>query len=39
MDKSTFDTGCKIRSQVLGKEHVENAFNPADEFTAPLQEW
>jgi 4-carboxymuconolactone decarboxylase len=38
MDKTTFDTGYEIRSQVLGKEHVENAFNTADEFTAPLQE-
>jgi alkylhydroperoxidase/carboxymuconolactone decarboxylase family protein YurZ len=38
LEKTTFDTGYEIRSRVLGKEHVENAFNTADEFTAPLQE-
>ena len=38
MDKKTFDRGRAIRSSVLGKEFVDNAFNTADEFNLPLQE-
>ena len=38
MDKKTFDRGREIRSSVLGKEFVDNAFNTADEFNRPLQE-
>jgi 4-carboxymuconolactone decarboxylase len=38
MDKKTFDRGREIRSSVLGKEFVDNAFQTADEFNLPLQE-
>ncbi len=38
MDKKTFERGREIRSAVLGKEFVDNAFKSADEFNLPLQE-
>jgi 4-carboxymuconolactone decarboxylase len=38
MDKKTFDRGREIRSSVLGKEFVDNAFATADDFNRPLQE-
>ena len=38
MDKKTFDTGLGIRTEVLGKTHVENAMRTADEFNRPFQE-
>ena len=38
MDKKTFDTGLEIRTEVLGKTHVENAMRTADEFNRPFQE-
>jgi 4-carboxymuconolactone decarboxylase len=38
MDKKTFDKGREIRSSVLGKDFVDNAFKTADEFNLPLQE-
>ena len=39
MDKATYETGLKIRSEVLGKEYVENAMKSADEFNKPFQEF
>lgn len=38
MDRTTFDKGYAIRSEVLGKEHVENSFKTADDFNSPFQE-
>jgi 4-carboxymuconolactone decarboxylase len=38
MDKATFDKGRAIRSSVLGKEFVDNAFKQADDFSMPMQE-
>jgi 4-carboxymuconolactone decarboxylase len=38
MDQKTFERGREIRSSVLGKEFVDNAFQTADEFNLPLQE-
>ena len=38
MDKKTFERGREIRSSVLGKDYVDNAFKTADEFNLPLQE-
>jgi 4-carboxymuconolactone decarboxylase len=38
MDKETFDTGLAIRTEVLGKAHVENAMRNATEFNKPFQE-
>jgi 4-carboxymuconolactone decarboxylase len=38
MDKKTFERGREIRSSVLGKEFVDNAFRTADDFNLPLQE-
>jgi 4-carboxymuconolactone decarboxylase len=38
MDKARFERGREIRSSVLGKEFVDNAFKTADEFNMPLQE-
>jgi 4-carboxymuconolactone decarboxylase len=39
MDKATYETGLKIRSEVLGKEYVENAMKNADDFNKPFQEF
>ena len=38
MDEKTFERGREIRSSVLGKDFVDNAFKTADEFNRPLQE-
>jgi 4-carboxymuconolactone decarboxylase len=38
MDQKTFERGREIRSSVLGKEFVDNAFKTADDFNQPLQE-
>ena len=38
MDQKTFERGREIRSSVLGKEFVDNAFKSADDFNRPLQE-
>ena len=38
MDPKTFERGREIRSSVLGKEFVDNAFKTADDFNRPLQE-
>ena len=39
MDQQTYETGLKIRSEVLGKEYVENSMKSADEFNKPFQEF
>ena len=39
MDKQTYETGLKIRSEVLGKEYVENSMKSADDFNKPIQEF
>ena len=39
MDQKTYETGLKIRSEVLGKEYVENSMKSADEFNKPFQEF
>ena len=39
MDKKTFDRGREIRSSVLGKEYVDNAFATADEFIVRCRNW
>ena len=38
MAESYFDRGRKLRTEVLGKEHVESSFKNADAFSMPLQE-
>ncbi len=38
MDKKTYETGLGIRTDVLGKDYVENALRSADEFNQPFQE-
>lgn len=38
MDKQTYETGLKIRTEVLGQTHVENSMRTADEFNRPFQE-
>ncbi len=38
MDKETFETGMRIRKEVLGAEFVEKSFAAADEFNKPHQE-
>jgi len=38
MDQKTFERGREIRSSVLGKEYVDNAFKTADDFNRPLQD-
>jgi 4-carboxymuconolactone decarboxylase len=39
MDKATYETGLRIRSEVLGKEYVENSMKSADDFNKPFQEF
>jgi 4-carboxymuconolactone decarboxylase len=39
MDKATYETGLKIRTEVLGKEYVENSMKTADDFNKPFQEF
>jgi len=39
MDRQTYETGLKIRSEVLGKEYVENSMKSADDFNKPFQEF
>jgi 4-carboxymuconolactone decarboxylase len=39
MDQQTYETGLKIRSEVLGKDYVENSMKSADEFNKPFQEF
>ena len=39
MDKQTYEIGLKIRSEVLGKEYVENSMKSADDFNKPFQEF
>ncbi len=38
MDKATYEKGLAIRTEVLGREYVENAIRTADDFNRPLQE-
>jgi len=38
MDQATYERGLQIRSDVLGKDYVENAIRNADDFNRPLQE-
>lgn len=39
MDRETYETGLKIRSEVLGKEYVDNSMKSADDFNKPFQEF
>jgi 4-carboxymuconolactone decarboxylase len=39
MDQQTYETGLKIRSEVLGKDYVENSMKSADDFNKPFQEF
>src|SRR5689334_14913438 len=39
MDQKTYETGLRIRSEVLGKEYVENSMKNADDFNRPFQEF
>jgi 4-carboxymuconolactone decarboxylase len=39
MDQKTYETGLRIRSEVLGKEYVENSMKSADDFNRPFQEF
>lgn len=38
MDSETYQRGRQIRSEVLGREYVDNAIAQADDFTGPLQD-
>ncbi|AYE97723.1 4-carboxymuconolactone decarboxylase [Mycobacterium paragordonae] len=38
MNSETYQRGRQIRSEVLGKEYVDNAIANADDFTGPLQD-
>lgn len=38
MSKETFETGLRIRKEVLGAEFVEKSFAAADDFNRPMQE-
>jgi len=38
MDKQLYEKGLQIRTEVLGKDYVENAMRNADDFNRPFQE-
>jgi 4-carboxymuconolactone decarboxylase len=38
LNSETYQRGRQIRSEVLGKEYVDNAIANADDFTGPLQD-
>ena len=38
-NKDVFETGLKVRSEVLGAEYVEAAIKGADDFNRPFQEF
>lgn len=38
MSQSAYEKGLELRKEVLGKEHVENSFKSADDFSKPLQD-
>jgi 4-carboxymuconolactone decarboxylase len=38
MDKERYEKGLQIRTEVLGKDYVENAMRNADDFNRPFQE-
>lgn len=38
MTDSNYDKGMKLRTEVLGKAHVERSMANADEFSKPLQD-
>lgn len=38
MSKTLFESGMKIRREVLGSEYVDKSMAAADDFSAPLQE-
>ncbi|MGA7578761.1 MAG: 4-carboxymuconolactone decarboxylase [Desulfobaccales bacterium] len=38
MTKELFETGLKVRREVLGAEYVDAAISQADDFSRPLQE-
>ena len=38
MDKERYETGLRIRREVLGAEHVDKSIATADAFNRPLQE-
>ncbi len=38
MTESAYDKGLKLRSEVLGKAHVERSMANADDFSKPLQD-
>lgn len=39
MDKERFETGFKVRSDVLGAEHVKKSLEDADDFSRDFQEY
>ena len=38
-NKDTFETGLKVRSEVLGADYVDAAIKGADDFNRPFQEF
>jgi 4-carboxymuconolactone decarboxylase len=39
MDKQTYETGLRIRAEVLGQDYVDNAIRGADDFNRPFQQF
>ncbi|GAF56950.1 LOW QUALITY PROTEIN: 4-carboxymuconolactone decarboxylase [Psychrobacter sp. JCM 18901] len=40
MDDSTnYDNGLKVRTEVMGEQHVKRSLDAATGFTQPLQDW
>ena len=40
MDNNTnYDNGLKVRTEVMGEDHVKRSLDAATDFTQPLQDW
>lgn len=38
-NNTNYDNGLKVRTEVMGEQHVTRSLNGATGFTQPLQEW
>ncbi len=38
-DNTNYENGLKVRTEVMGEQHVKRALDSATPFTQPLQDW
>lgn len=38
-DNANYQNGLKVRTEVMGEEHVKRSLDSATSFTQPLQDW